>query len=610
MRERTYIKFILTFLFLAVVCFGYLAVSALDRLHRVNVRLLEKLEKPLPRLSGRPSVAEKSGGTHSGLIANQEFFDPQAVSGGRIIQTLEAEPPGLNYIVSNEAMTSVFTSLCTSSLAERNWKNPEVFQPMLAESWTISPDRKQFHIKLRKGVFWQEFTDPVTGEKVAKKEVTADDFAFFFEVITDPDVNCAPLRVYYQDLEKLQVHDPYSFTITWKKAYFGTLASTLGLTPLPRHFYVPAGKTFDGKAFNDDHRRNRMIVGCGPYRFVRWEKDRRLVFERNQDYFGNALGAAPSIQYIVYDVIKHPNTRFQALGGGKVDILSLTPEQWVKRSDAPMFVQGKVKRAKYLLPSYSYIGYNHKNPLFQDRRVRQALTMLIDREKLRKDIYHELAENVNGPFFLNSVYYDRNLKPHPFDPVRAKKLLAEAGWRDTDGDGILDKDGKPFSFTMLQISSSSTQQKMMPVIKESFAAAGIDMRLQNVEWSVYLRRLEDRSYDACCLGWASGFDPDLYQVWHSSQTGPGGSNHISYKNRELDQLIEELRITFDMEKRVSISRQISRILHEDQPYTFLFTSYSLSAYSARYRNVQVFPVGLQTAAFWVPALQQLPVPGM
>ena len=617
-----YIKFILTVLTLAVIVFGYLGVSAVDRLHRVNVRLLDKLERggvtaSAPAPVPAPVPEARPGKKTAGLpretapnVANRQFYADDAVVGGRLIRAIEAEPPNLNPIICNEASASRFYGLCSSSLAERNLEKPEEFQPLLAESWSISGDHRIFRIKLRKGVMWQSYKDPFSGKHVPPREVTAGDFKFFIDVIRDPDVNCAPLRVYYQDLEEVKILSPYEFTVKWKTAWYGSVASTLGLSPLPRHFYLTPGKSFDGKAFNDDHVRNRMIVGCGPYRLVRWEKDRRLIFERNPDYFGIALGAAPSLQTLVFDVIKHPNTRFQALEGGKIDELSLTPEQWIRRADAPMFKAGRVNRFRYLLPSYTYIGYNQKNPLFRDRRVRRALTMLVDREKLRRTVYFDLAQTVNGPFFPGSRYYDHSLKALPYDPPQARRLLNEAGWRDSDGDGILEKDGIKFSFTMLQVANSSLQQRMLPVIKESFAAAGIDMKLQNVEWSVYVKRLDERRYDACCLGWMSSFDPDMYQIWHSSQRGEGGSNHIGYANPELDSLIVEMRKTFDVSRRIELARRISAVLHEDQPYTFLFCPYSLVALSARYRNVRVFPAGLAEETFWVPGKEQLPVPGM
>jgi len=164
---------------------------------------------------------------------------------------------------------------------------------------------------------------------------------------------------------------------------------------------------------------------------------------------------------------------------------------------------------------------------------------------------------------------------------------------------------------MLQIATSSIQQKMMPMIKETLAAAGIDMKIQNVEWSVYLQRLEEQNFEACCLGWQSPFDPDPYQIWHSSQADQrGSSNHIGFKNAEADRIIEELRKTFDVEKRIELAHRFCRILHEEQPYTFLFAPYSLVALSGRYRNVRVFPVGIPDSIMWVPGAEQKKVPGL
>ncbi|MPM84291.1 Oligopeptide-binding protein AppA [bioreactor metagenome] len=149
------------------------------------------------------------------------------------------------------------------------------------------------------------------------------------------------------------------------------------------------------------------------------------------------------------------------------------------------------------------------------------------------------------------------------------------------------------------------------MIKETLAAAGIDMKIQNVEWSVYLQRLEQQTFEACCLAWTSPIDPDPYQVWHSSQAKlKGSSNHIGFVNSEADGIIEELRVTFDMKKRIELTHRFSRILHEEQPYTFLFAPYELMAVSSRYRNVREFPVGIVNLILWVPSAEQKKVPGL
>ena len=607
------LKLLLFLLILAVAGAGYFITVALDRLRESNYALIDALkeqqQRPAAAALPAPLKQEKTAPEKTSEFANRSFYAPEAVTGGRMVQATEAETGNLNPLTSNEAMASAFNSLCSSALAERDYARPEQFVPLMAESWEISPDRRNYRIKLRKNIYWHDFTDPVTGKEHKNAEVTAHDFKFFVDAVKDPHVNCAPLRVYYQYLDTLEVHNDYEFTVKWSKAYYGSLASTLGMGPLPRHFYAPDGK-FDGKKFNDDHRRNRMIVGCGPYKFLRWDKGQRLIFVRNKDYFGIKYGAAPSLEYLVYEIIKHPNTRFQAFMGGELDRLGLLPDQYIKRTDTPEFKNGKLKKFRYLLPQYNYIGYNQKNPLFQDKKVRQALTLLVDRERILKELYHGLADIAVSPFMPGSAFAPADLKPWPYDPQKAKKLLAEAGWRDSDGDGILDKGGKKFVFTMMQISGSSFQQRLMPMLKESFAAAGIDMKIRNVEWSVYIQNLQKRAYDVCCLGWSSSFDPDLYQVWHSSQIPGDGSNHISYANKELDGLLEEMQITFDMKKRIELGHKIARLLHEEQPYTFLFFPNSLTALSGRYKNVRLFPAGLPDSIMYTPRSEQLRVQGM
>ena len=608
------LKFLLVLLIIAVTGAGYFITTALDRLRESNYALADAMRELQSsgagvKTSPLPVKQAPVKSPARGLIANRKSYAPEALPGGRMIQATEAETGNLNPLTSNEAMASAFNGLCNSSLAERNYEKPELFEPLMAESWQISEDHKSYRIKLRKNIYWHPFTDPVTGKKQGKKEVTAADFKFFVDTVKNKDVNCAPLRVYYQHLDKIEIHNKYEFTVRWKKACYTSLASTLGMSPLPEHFYAPDGK-FDGKKFNDDHRRNRMIVGCGPYLFVRWDKGRRVIFRRNRDYFGIAYGAAPSLEYLVYELIKHPNTRFQAFMGGDLDRLGLLPDQYIKRTDSAEFKSGKLKKFRYLLPQYTYIGYNQKNPLFRDKRVRQALTLLVDRERIRKEIYHGLAETAVTPFMPGSAFMPTDLKPWPYDPAAARKLLASAGWRDQDGDGILEKEGKKFTFTMMQISGSSIQQRLMPMLKESFAQAGIDMKIRNVEWSVYIQNLNSRTYDVCCLGWASSFDPDLYQVWHSSQIAGEGSNHIGYKNPELDKLLEEMQVCFDLKKRVALGHRIARLLHEEQPYTFLFFPNSLTALSGRYRNVKLFPAGLPNELMYTGEGEQRQVPGL
>lgn len=585
-----------------VIYLIFTAIQALDRLHLSNMKVLAAMEK-LEKRGAAVAASEKSAvvpqkTAGSVPAANAEYFDPAAKFGGKLVAALSADAPGFNPLTMNEATAAMIFSLCSATLAERDWQKPEVFKPMLAESWTISPDHLTYKIKLRKNAMWQEYTCPDTGKTVPAREIVADDFVFTVEAIRNSDVNCAHLRSYYKDLASVEAVGKYELIVRWNRAYYGSLDCTLTLFPLPREYYSVDGK-FDGKKFNSDHKRNRTVISCGPYILESWEKDRKIVLRRNRWYFGNELGIAPPLEYREFEVIKHPNTQLQALLGNKLGEMNLSAEQWVRRAEEKPFKDGTISRYRYSGRGYSYIGYNADVQCFKDAATRRALTLLIDRERILKEVLHGCGQIANGPFFPGSAYADPGLQPYKRDVKRAMKLLAEAGWRDLDGDGILERDGKPFRFTMLQISGSTTQARILPMVKEFFASAGIDMQLQTVEWSVYLERLKTRNFEACNLGWTGSIDPDPYQIFHSSQI-EAGDNFVGYKNPETDRLITELRGEFDLNKRIEICRQIEKNLYFDQPYTFLFYPDMLVALNSRYRNVRMFPLGLNSMAFWLP----------
>ena len=595
-------KVVLVVLCVAVVYLLFTAIQTLDRLHLSNMKVLaalEKLESSRAAVSAPVNVAAVPQKELDAVpVANAEYFAPAARHGGALVSALSADAPGFNPLTVNEATAAMIFSLCSATLAERDWQKPEVFKPMLAESWTISPDHLTYRIKLRKNALWQEYICPDTGKKIPAREIVADDFVFTAEAIRNSDVNCAHLRSYYKDLASVEALGKYELIVRWNRAYYGSLDCTLTLFPLPREYYCADGK-FDGKKFNSDHKRNRTIISCGPYLLQSWDKDRKIVLRRNRWFFGNELGIAPPLEYREFEVIKHPNTQLQALFGGKLGMMNLSAEQWVRRAGEKPFKDGTLDRYRYSGRGYNYIGYNADVHCFKDAATRRALTLLIDRERILKEVLHDCGKIANGPFAPGSAYADPGLQPYKRDLQRAKQLLAQAGWRDADGDGILERDGKPFRFTMLQISGSTTQARILPMVKEFFASAGIDMHLQTVEWSVYLERLKTRNFEACNLGWTGSIDPDPYQIFHSSQIETG-DNFVGYKNPETDRLITELRGEFDLNKRIDICRKIERNLYMDQPYTFLFYQDMLVALNSRYRNVRMFPLGLNSMAFWLP----------
>lgn len=620
MQNRSFLTPILLFLCLIVLAvIGAGVVTAIDR-QRFQTEALTKavadLSERIDQIAAGGIAVASSGGASalSGEppAGNVEFYDKNAEPGGRFIGAITSDTGNMNMIINNDATVSDFWGLTCDSLAERHYKDIDRFVPRMAESWTLSDDKLTYRIKLRKGILWHDFTDPETGKKWENIEVKADDFKFYVDVIKDETVNAAPLRSYLADLKQINVINDYEFEVVWERPYILSEEITLSLMPLPRHFYHAYEGPFDGAKFNDDHVRNRMIVGCGPYQFDSWEKGKRVVFKRFEKFYGKRLGIMPALKTVVYELIQHPNTRLQALRSRTLDADSLTTEQWVNNTDTAEFKEGGFLR-KMRLPSmsYSYIGLNLTNPLFQDRNVRVALSHLVDRKRIIRDVYYDLVRPVSGPFFVDSRANDPSIEPYEFDVEKAKKMLADAGWKDTDGDGVLDKDGKPFVFTVIYANSSTTDQKLLPILKEDFARAGVKLEILSLEWSVMLERIDKRQFDAVRLAWRMSVSNDPYQLWHSDNLKiEASSNFISFANPEADRLIMEIRTCFDLDKRTELYHRFHRLIHEEEPYLFLVSPYDLFVINKRYRNVVEYPLGIYQNTFWVPKAEQLAVPGL
>ena len=628
MNRNLYLNVVATLALLALLFFGVSLVMSIDtlrgsvdRLHASVETLEGRLQAKDARLVRQDASSSQTAETTEAKpskvpaqqAANAEFYDPKAVSGDRFISPLMADTRNMNSLINNDSYLYAVCADITESLAERNYKDIDKFQPLLAESWSVSDDKLIFTVKLRKGVLWHDFKDPVTGKEWKDVEVKADDFKFYVDVVKNVDVDCAPQRVYFENLKELVVLSDYEFKVIWAKPYFKALEMTLGLQPLPRHLYHAYEGPFDGKRFNDDSERNRIVIGTGPYRFDSWNKGQRIVLRKWEKYYGQDLGIMPPIDIKIFDVIKHPITQFQALTSKGIDEMTVTPELWVNRTGTAEFgPNGFLEKIKYPGKMYNYLGYNLRKPLFQDKLLRQAFSHLINRDKIIKDVYFGLAESTSGPFFAGSPSYDKSIAPYPFSVEKAKALLKQAGWADSDGDGILDKDGKKLEMTIMYPNASPIYPKMLPIIKEDMAKAGIQVNLMGLEWSVVVERLEKKDFEVCAIAWGMGLSPDdPYQLWHSSQADvEASSNHIGFKNAEADRLIEEIRACMDDGKRIELYHQFHKLLHEEQPYTFLFTPMSLMAINKRYNNLQIFPAGVPERILWTPKDRQLTVPGL
>jgi peptide/nickel transport system substrate-binding protein len=456
----------------------------------------------------------------------------------------------------------------------------------LAERWDISNDEMTITFYVRKGVKWHDGED-----------VTAEDVDFTYRYMIDPKTPTAYAESFRQ-VRTAEVVDRYTYRVTYEKPYAPALISW-GLWILPRHILEPAWKT--GVDLRTT-RQNRFPVGSGPYRFGEWKTGEKVVVEANQDYFEGR----PYIGRVVYRIIPDQSTIFLELKARNIDLASLTPIQYRRQTEFPAFLKA-FHRYRYLSNSYAYLGFNLLDARFQDRRVRQAIAHAINKPEIVEGVLLGLGRPAVGPYKPGTWWYKDDVKTFPFDPERAKALLAEAGWRRVNADGILEKDGRPFSFTIRTNQGNAVRQQTAEIIQRRLRAVGIDAKIHIVEWAAFINTfIRKKDFEAIILGWGLGSDPDQYDIWHSSKTGPDELNHISYKNPKVDELLEAGRRTFNQERRKAIYGELQEVLAEDQPVVFLYVPDALPVVSARVRGIEPAPAGIMYnfIKWYVPSAQQ------
>lgn len=530
---------------------------------------------------GQPQEGAGAEGRESTSSAPPEAAGEPA-EGDWIISRMAAETENLNPYTSTDAYASRINEFIFESLLDRDNQTLEMI-PELAESWEISEDKLTYTFTLHEGTAFSDGTP-----------LTTEDIKFSFDTIKDPKIDAPHLRNYYKDVTACEIIDARTARFTCSKPYFRHIVMIGGLEIIPKHIY--------GVGEFNKHPNNRNPVGSGPYVLEKWDPGQQIVLAANPAYWGKR----PYLDKRIYRLILSDGPALQALTGGQLDTMSLTPDQWVKETNTRRFTE-TFNKFSFYGPYYNYVGWNNRRPQFSDKMVRRALTMLLDREQIRETIFHGLAIAVTGNFFIDSPEYNKDVQPWPFDPEQAKQLLTGAGWTDSDGDGIRDQDGVAFRFELIIKNESPETEGIATVFQNELKRAGIQMTIRPLEWATFLQQVDARQYDACILGWSMPPDPDPYQVWHSSQAEGRGSNFVGFTSAEADTIIETARETFDRDKRIELYHRFHEILHEEQPYTFLFCSKSLLAVDKRFHGIVMYPFGPDSEEWWVPkALQRYP----
>lgn len=542
----------------------------------------------------------------------------EPVTGDWLVIHSLSDPEVLNPLTSSDSASSEVEGYIFESLLTREPRTLALKPYIALARPEISQDKLTYTFKIRQDVRFQDGR-PLTGE----------DVLFSVKAIKCPFVNAPFLRVYFNSLVDAELVDPYTIRFVTKEPYFLNESVLGGITLLPRHYYdpqnllrqvtvrqlsedpakLPAEVKQFGEQFNRNYNRNPL--GSGPYRFTTWRTGAEIELRRDRDYWGNGKAGIdqPHVNRLKFRVVNNMDAALIRLKSGSLDYMeALQPVQAVRGTNSARF-RREFKKYEYFAPAYSYIGWNNDHPIFRDKRVRQAMTYMTNRKQIVKSILFGLGEVVDGPIYLFRPEYDKNLKSYPFDPQKGLALLREAGWQDTDGDGILDKviDGKktPLRFEIKVNSGNAVRESVALVLMDELKKHGIAASVRQLDWTIFLNDVKNHQFDAVVLGWAmSTTEPDAYQVWHSSQAANKGSNAISYKNPRVDQILEQYRREFDEKKRIQLYKEFQEILSDEQPYTFLYVSKSVSAVDRRFAGVEVFPDGLRPIDWWVPLARQ------
>jgi peptide/nickel transport system substrate-binding protein len=543
-----------------------------------NTQTLEKFSKSLNQLEKN---IEKNQLNQNELSSKHRDFYPGDEGDWRV-WGLKVEPKTLNPLSVERDIYANWIAVGNifERLAEYDHQTLKM-KPVLAKNFILSPDGKKITFTLRDDVY---FTDGV--------KLTVEDVIFTYQTITDPLIDCADIAQLFRDVTGYQVDPPNKITFFLKRPYFKSLEilSFWDTGILPKHIYQ-----YDDPAEFNTH--NSSPVGSGPYIFEKWDVGDKIVLRRNENYWNKK----PNIRKIIYKFITNDIASLQALRAGQIDMTIPTPEQFAQLCREPGFNE-KFYCLKYWNPGvpFYYIGWNIRNPIFADKNVRLAMTHMIDRQRIVNALMKGNGKVVTGPFYINSGACDKSIKPWPCDLQKAAQLLEKAGWTDSDGDGIRDKDQKKLSFTFSYAVSSTLYRQIARMIKDDAEKIGVKITPQPFEWSVLITRITQRKFESMIMGWGGDILEDPYQLWHSSQADNRGSNYVGFKSQKADRIIETARTIYDENKRNQLYNQLHRILHDQQPYTFLFTRPTFRLVDKRFKNINIYRLGVKYEQWYVP----------
>lgn len=466
---------------------------------------------------------------------------------------IHSEPSTLNPVKSTDRAASDVQAYIVEKLLTRNVNTWE-FEPRLATKWEISEDKKKFTFWLRQGVKWHD-----------GKPFTAEDVEFSFNTTFDVERwKNADKQQTFEKIKSVKAIEKYKVEVIAKEAIYSNFNLIVEeLSIIPKHFYSQDKK----RSFF-----NKNLIGTGPYKLEQWYRGNRLVLVKNENWWGRNIDYYKekfNFPKMVLRWIGDSTVSLEMLKKGKLDFQGMRADTYEKMTKGDVWGKSvhKVQFKNNSPKSYCFIGMNFKDPALKNRNVRKALFHLLNRKLMIDKFENGMSVPANGPVFPKSPYASKGIKPTEFNPKKALRMLNKEGWKDTDGDGFLDKNGRKMSFTILEPGSAYV--KYHTIFKEDARKAGVEILIKQIEWNSFLKLVtQEKNFQMCRLCWgATSLDWDPKQIWHSDSI-ENGSNFISYRNKLVDKYTDQAISIFDRDERIKILQKAEREIIHDVPYLF------------------------------------------
>ena len=504
------------------------------------------------------SIVSFATGSFAEWVMNNDFpliGDPNAKKGGTLRYTISTYPA--TFRTYGPGSSTVFIHIIMSGLVYQPLISihPNTLEtiPAIAEAWEIKDDNKTFLFRLNPNARWED-----------GKPVTPEDVVFSYEIVTDPKTK----DPYYADLftrmfEKPQIVDEQTVKFVAKSLHWRNFLFCGGLPVLPAHTF--RGKDYL-KAFNW-----KLPNGSGPYKLWKFRKGNNIIFKRRDDFWAKderGYVGTYNFDQIKFTVVRDENLEFEKFKKGEFDFhLVGIARKWVEETDFDKVQKGWIQKRKIFTekPSgHSGLAINMRRSPLNDVRARKALAYLFNRPLFMEKLFFNEYLTMYS-YFPGSMYENPTNEKIDFNPEKARTLLAEAGWKERNDQGLLVKDGQPFVITVLYYNK--VFERNLTIFQEDLKREGIELKLKLLDWSAMLKLIDERNYDMAYLGWSGMLFPNPEPDYHSKYADIDQTNNITgIKNPRIDEILGKYPEMFDLDERIKALQELDGLVYKEHPY--------------------------------------------